>query len=442
MGFKVAQSAFTRNAWLAFLAASGYLHIIMATTLCIFEDAEYAQLLPLAYLRPTWDLRCGILTLGEKIERAFPEMKIRFFCRGFLEEVVWERQPSREVNTPLTGESLFVNGRVLADSAFAQCVRDMDRNTLCVHGSTIVAALVDEQTARHLQFDSSSLPDFSALAHLPRRETAQPLISFPWDLVNNNGSQIVADFGILTSHDSVARHGTLYPGAHLLNPGAIAIGAQSSVKPGVVLDAENGPIFIGTGVRILPNAVIEGPAFIGDGSLIKVGAKIYEHTSIGPVCKVGGEVEASIIHGYANKQHDGFLGHAYLSPWVNLGADTNNSDLKNNYGTVRVTINGREVDSGSLFAGLIMGDHAKSAINTMFNTGTVVGVGSNVFGGGFPPKYIPSFSWGGADGMTTYAIDKCIAVARKVMERRKKSLSPAEEAMLRNVFALTEAERK
>jgi len=413
----------------------------MTTTLCVFEDPGYTQLLPLVYLRPTWDLRCGILTLGEKIERAFPGKSTQFSCRDYLADLVREQYPERTVNAPLAGECLLINGRVLADASFAQWLQGVEQDTLCVRGSIVVAAKLSAVFARRLQLDSSSLLDFSGLSQLRRRECTQPAISYPWDLVNNNGAQIITDFGILTSGSPITRHGTVYPGAHLMTPDAIALGPQSSIKPGVVLDAENGPIMIGANVRILPNAVIEGPAYIGDGSLIKVGAKIYEHTSIGPVCKVGGEVEASIIHAYSNKQHDGFLGHAYLSPWVNLGADTNNSDLKNNYSTVRVKIHGREVDSGSLFAGLIMGDHAKSAINTMFNTGTVVGVGSNVFGGGFPPKDIPSFSWGGAEEMTTYDIDKCIAVARKVMERRKKSLTPVEETVLRKVFALTEQER-
>jgi UDP-N-acetylglucosamine diphosphorylase/glucosamine-1-phosphate N-acetyltransferase len=213
------------------------------------------------------------------------------------------------------------------------------------------------------------------------------------------------------------------------------------VKPGVVLDAEGGPIYIGKKAKVFPNAVIEGPAFIGDGSMIKIGAKIYENTSIGEVCKVGGEVEGSIIHSYSNKQHDGFLGHAYLGMWVNLGADTNNSDLKNNYGSVRVMINGEEVNSGSMFVGLTMGDHSKAGINTMFNTGTVVGVSSNVFGAGFPPKYIPSFAWGGAEGIETYDIARALEVAQRVMGRRKMQLSGAEEKVLREVFALTARER-
>lgn len=413
----------------------------MAHTLCIFEDPEYAQLLPLVYLRPTWDLRCGILTLGEKIERAFPQREIHLLCRGSLADLVREQHPERTVNAALNGEVLFINGRVLANADFARELAAVPVDTICVSGSAVVAARLSAQSVQQLHVDRSQLPDFSGLRHLPRRESTRPLIRYPWDLVNNNGGQIVADYESSIEHGAAARQGTVYPGSHLLNPDAIAIGMASGIKPGVVLDAESGPIVIGKNVRILPNAVIEGPAYIGDGSLIKVGAKIYENTSIGPVCKVGGEVEASIIHGYSNKQHDGFLGHAYLCPWVNLGADTNNSDLKNNYGSVRVTINGRELDSGSLFAGVIVGDHAKSAINTMFNTGTVVGVGSNVFGGGFPPKYIPSFSWGGAEGMTTYDIEKCIAVARTVMGRRKKPLTAAEENVLRTVFALTAHER-
>jgi UDP-N-acetylglucosamine diphosphorylase/glucosamine-1-phosphate N-acetyltransferase len=159
------------------------------------------------------------------------------------------------------------------------------------------------------------------------------------------------------------------------------------------------------------------------------------------MCKVGGEVEGAIIHSFSNKQHDGFLGHAYLGMWVNLGADTNNSDLKNNYGTVKVVIDGTQVDTGSMFMGLVMGDHSKSSINSMFNTGTVVGVSSNVFGSGFPPKSVPSFAWGGSEGMTTYEIERALDVARRVMGRRKVELTKAEEAVLRSVFEQTKNAR-
>jgi UDP-N-acetylglucosamine diphosphorylase/glucosamine-1-phosphate N-acetyltransferase len=267
------------------------------------------------------------------------------------------------------------------------------------------------------------------------------MISYPWDLVNLNGAEIVADFALLAPEKEKRMRGTVYEGAHLVNPGNIVIGEGSKVKPGVVLDAEGGPIWIGNNVTVFPNAVIEGPAFVGDRSLVKVGAKIYENTSIGPVCKVGGEVEGAVIHSYSNKQHDGFLGHAYLGMWVNLGADTNNSDLKNNYGNVKLVIDGETVDSGSMFMGLVMGDHSKSSINSMFNTGTVVGVSSNIFGSGFPPKSVPSFAWGGAEGLKTYDLEKALEVARRVMGRRKMALSGAEEKVLRAVFELTKKER-
>jgi UDP-N-acetylglucosamine diphosphorylase/glucosamine-1-phosphate N-acetyltransferase len=277
---------------------------------------------------------------------------------------------------------------------------------------------------------------------LEKEEVDVQMIRYPWDLVSNNGKQIVADARLLTRGTSGKRiRGKVYPGAMLINRKNIFIDTGATIKPGVVLDAENGPVHIGKNVTVFPNATIEGPAFVGDGSLIKIGAKIYENTSIGEMCKVGGEVEASIIHSYSNKQHDGFLGHAYLGMWVNLGADTNNSDLKNNYGTVKVYINGEPVDSGSMFVGLTMGDHSKAGINTMFNTGTVVGVSCNVFGSGFPPKYIPSFSWGGAEGLTLYDPDKSIGVARRVMARRKVELKEADERLFRKVFELTEKER-
>ncbi len=413
----------------------------MTTTLCIFEDGQYANLLPLAALRPVWDLRCGILTLGQKIEHSWPGSKVRLACRSYLAPLMQEEHPDRPLNAPATGSCLFVNGRVLANAVLARHIIPEGPDTVFVHNHTIVAVRASEQTLRGLGTDADGLPDLAALTALPRVDVACTLIRYPWDLVNANGGAITDDAALIAGNAPHLEGVKLYDGAHLVNPGAITVGRGSIIKPGAVLDAEKGPIVIGANVRIFPNAVIEGPAFVGGGSLIKIGAKIYENTSIGPMCKVGGEVEGSILHGFANKQHDGFLGHAYLCPWVNLGADTNNSDLKNNYGSVRVTINGTEVDSGSLFAGVIMGDHAKSAINTMFNTGTVVGVGSNVFGAGFPPKYIPAFSWGGAEGIETYAIDKCIDVARKVMLRRNQTLTSAGEALLRHVFTLTQDER-
>jgi UDP-N-acetylglucosamine diphosphorylase/glucosamine-1-phosphate N-acetyltransferase len=414
----------------------------MTTSICIVEDQAVNQFFPLTYLRPVYDLRCGIATLRQKIERAYPNTPVVLQCRTMLADVVRQQNPHTPVNMPPAGSCLFLNGRILARSDMASQIAPEGQDCVYVHGTEFVAARVSGPLLKQLFVaprDAFGLTDFGGL---PRQEVAVEMVHYPWDLVNKNGEQIQADYRALDLRGKPRNAGTLYPGAHVLNPNDVVIGEGAKIKPGVVLDAEQGPIVIGAHARIFPQAVIEGPAWIGDNTLIKIGAKIYENTSIGPVCKVGGEVEGSIIHAYANKQHDGFLGHAYLCPWVNLGADTNNSDLKNNYGNVRVTIDGKALDSGSLFVGLIMGDHAKSGINTMFNTGTVVGVGSNVFGAGFPPKAVPSFSWGGAEGLVTYDLEKCLAVARRVVGRRKMTLTDPEEQALRAVFAMTAKDRK
>jgi UDP-N-acetylglucosamine diphosphorylase/glucosamine-1-phosphate N-acetyltransferase len=403
----------------------------MTESLCIFEGVLYERLQPLVYMRPTWDLRCGIFTIREKIQRCYPGVPLHLHCRTYI-----------AVNTVNAGSCLFVNGRVLADEGFAAQVPLQGEDTLYVDGESIVAARVSGSKLARLRNRLTGVFDYPDFDGLIRKEVKVTMVRYPWDLVANNGAQIRSDFAALTAGMSAKITGKVYDGVHLLNPDAICIDAGAKVKPGVVLDAEGGPIYIAKNAKIFPNATIEGPAYIGEGSMIKIGAKIYEDTSIGPVCKVGGEVEASIIHSYSNKQHDGFLGHAYLCKWVNLGADTNNSDLKNNYSSVRVYINGEEIDSGSTFVGLTMGDHSKSAINTMFNTGTVVGVSSNVFGGGFPPKYLPSFSWGGAEALTTYDLTRSLEVARRVMGRRKVVMSAAEETLFRTVFELTSEERR
>ena len=412
--------------------------------ICIFEGIYYSRLLPLVYTRPTYELRCGILTLKDKILRHFPGSKVTLHCRNYLAEYLSENYPQYEINyISSEDECLFINGRVLADNDFLEKV-DLDNPNDClyVNGEYIVAAKVSGSKLNDLKnslHDLFTLSDFDGLF---KQQVDVKLINYPWDLVNNNAEQIEKDFEYLVKSKEKKINGTIYDGAHLLNKDYIFIDEGTKIKPGVVLDAENGPIYIGKNVTIFPNAVIEGPAFIGDKSQIKISAKIYEGTSIGEVCKVGGEVENSIIHSHSNKQHEGFLGHSYLGKWVNIGADTNNSDLKNNYGSVKVYINGELVDSGSQFVGLTMGDHSKTGINTMFNTGTVVGVSCNIYGSGIPPKYVPSFSWGGADMLTTYDLERSLEVAKRVMARRNITMSQAEEKLLRKVFDLTREERR
>ncbi|MEW5800081.1 MAG: GlmU family protein [Bacteroidota bacterium] len=417
----------------------------MAPQICLFEDTHHSDLFPLVYFRPTFNLRCGILSLKEKVQYIYPKAEIALHCRSYLADYMRLRNPGLSVNI-LSGESvLFINGRTVVDEQFAkQIPLQGHNNVVYVNEGRIVAARVGgrhlKQLKNHLN-NTLSLSDFDGLKVVKVDATT---ISYPWELIKHNGEQLRADFKLLTKKQSAKKKKyEKYPGVYLLNEKNIFIDSGTVIKPGVVIDAEEGPVYIGKNVTIMPFSNIVGPAYIGDHSIVKAGAKIYHDTSIGPVCKVGGEIEASILHSYSNKQHDGFLGHSYLGAWVNCGAGTVTSDLKNNYGSVKVYVNGEPIDSGMQFVGVTIGDHSKTAINSTFNTGTVIGVSSNIFGTGFPPKYVPSFSWGAAgETFTTYNADKAINVARKVMIRRNIVLTDSEEILFRTIFDLTSNERR
>ena len=413
----------------------------MGGKICIFEDQGWVNLSPLTLTRPAYELRCGMSSLKEKILRQFPGKEVILHCRDYLADAVAEENSGFQVNELPSDSCLFINGRVLADSDLVKKI-DPNREGVYMKGEIVVASLLRGKSLepiRRRMGQPLSRQDFSGLTDNVRQIEAK-LIDYPWDLIRENASRIEEEFQLLAQGGEIL--GKIYENVCLIEKGNIYIGKDSKIKPGVVLDAEEGPIYIGEGVEVFPNATIQGPAFIGDGSKIKIGAKICEGTSIGEVCKVGGEVEETIIHSYSNKQHEGFLGHSYLGMWINLGADTNNSDLKNNYSTVKVYLNGQLVDTGSLFVGLFMGDHSKSGINTMFNTGTVVGVMSNVFGGDYPPKFIPSFAWGGSQGLVEHDLERALDTARRVMGRRDRELTPAQEKVLRKVFELTKPERE
>jgi UDP-N-acetylglucosamine diphosphorylase/glucosamine-1-phosphate N-acetyltransferase len=417
----------------------------MPTQICIFEDNYYSRFLPLVYFRPVYNLKCGIFSLREKIQRWYRGVPIALHCRPYLADSLRRQDPKTSVNEFSSKEYLFVNGRVIADGKFVKSIPAKgDADTLYVHGEHIVAARVPgEKTARwnNRMPDVFSMSDFEGMK---RKEVDVKMVNYPWDLVNNNGAQLRADWAVLSKAIKGKKvKGKLSAGVHLINKDEIIIGDGSIVKPGVVIDAEEGPVHIGANVAVLPQTTIIGPVSIGDGSIIKAGTRIYEDTTIGAMCKIGGEVEASIIHGYSNKQHDGFLGHSYLGEWVNLGAGTTNSDLKNNYGSVKVIINGELIDSGSQFVGVSIGDHTKTAINSVFNTGTVVGAACNIFGRGLPPRYVPSFSWGASgETFTTYDLARAIEAARRVMSRRAITLSDTDAALFKNVFDLTNDERR
>jgi UDP-N-acetylglucosamine diphosphorylase/glucosamine-1-phosphate N-acetyltransferase len=410
----------------------------MSIPICIFEDNYYSRLFPLSLTRPVYDLRCGIFTLKEKIRRQFPQSPVYLYCRNYLAQIVQDENRNAKVNELDTDHCLFINGRTLADSNFSKKI-EFTKERYYVNNGQLVAAYLRGGNLQNLR--NIVEKDFKPAnaSQIEQLEIDVKCINYLWDLVGENLNQIERDFSDINAGGQILGNVSDY--AIMLNSKNIHVGANSEIKPGAILDAAEGPIFIGENVTIMSNAVIEGPAFIGDNSTIKIGAKIYEGTSIGEVCKIGGEVEESIVHSHSNKQHEGFLGHAYLGQWVNLGADTNNSDLKNNYGSVKVYVDGNWVDSRSQFVGLFMGDHSKSGINTMFNTGTVVGMMSNVFGAGFPPKVIPSFAWGGREGFVEYELEKALDTARRVMARRQIKMSSDYEKLLRHIFDLTKSER-
>ncbi len=415
----------------------------MSKGLLIFEDEFQNNLNPLTYTRPIYDLRCGILTLKEKIEKRFTDYNIILHTRDYLVNFAKRNYADRAVNTidNSIDKLLIVNGAVLVDDNFSNMLKKEDGDIVLTKGKQLVAAILSSKNINIVKNQLNSLFTLKTFSGIKSKEIDVNLISYPWNLVHKNGEQISKDFDLIVDRNKELITGKIYEGVHMLNEKNIFVGEGARIKPGAILDAEEGPIFIDKNATVFPNTVIQGPTSVGENALIKIGAKIYGDTTIGPVCKISGEIGESILHSYSNKQHNGFLGHSYLGCWVNIGAGTNNSDLKNNYGNVRVTINDIEIDTGEVMAGLIMGDHAKSGIDTMFNTGTVVGVSSNVFGTGFPPKYIPSFSWGGAEGFTTFKFNKAIDVAKKVMSRRNVTMTNDEIKILEKVFEYTKQER-
>lgn len=413
----------------------------MALHICLFEDEFHSRLFPLVYFRPVYNLRCGIFSLREKVQHAYPKAKLLLHCRPYLADVMRLRYPQFSVNWLPNESILFINGRAIVDKKFAKNIPLNGDDVVYCKGNTIVAARVSGETIKNIQKRLNNSLSLSDFAGIKMQEIDATVIDYPWDLIKHNGEQIRADFAVAKKTSNGVKM-KKYNAVYLLNSKEIKIGEGAIIKPSVVIDAEDGPVYIGKNVTIMPFSVITGPAYIGNNTIIKAGAKIYHNTSIGPMCKVGGEVEDSIIHSYSNKQHDGFLGHSYLGSWVNLGAGTTTSDLKNNYSTVKVEINGKALDTGMQFVGLIMGDHSKTAINSAINTGTIAGVSSNIFGLGFPPKFIPSFAWGGAELFTTYSLNKALDVARKVMARRKINLSEAEEQLFKAIFDCTNEERR
>jgi len=389
----------------------------------IYEDQATLDLEPIVLTRPSFDLRCGAFTFLERVQRLFPEARFSLFVRDELVEVITSRFSEMDVNPSIIERGLWLKGPVLWEKEKLSVVQE-EGTILTSNGEMVAALLTAEQGTQWLSEGGPLLGE--PTKKLKRVEVEVSVFHYLWDCVNLNGEAIISDGGKFTFNAGLDG---LPDGVHLVNPMGISLGDDCSIKPGAVFDAENGPIIIGDGVTILSHTYLQGPLFIGNSCLIKAGTRIYGGTSIGPGCKVGGEIAESIFQSWSNKQHDGFIGHAYIGEWVNLGAGTNNSDLKNNYADVQVKVNGQTVNTGSPFVGLFIGDHSKSGINTMFNTGTSIGPGVNVVGYGYPSAKILPLSWSINGKIRRYDFDKFCETARIVKERRGKVFKPEEERL-------------
>lgn len=391
----------------------------------ILFDNNRENLLPLTFTRPVSELRVGILTIREKWEKMLG-LKASHYTTSYL---------SVKYPTKLSALNILVNGSILPTAALCNYIMDeLPANTLLMKNGKPIVLKTTQQTAEGFLTGKESISTVLE-TNLDFVE-----INYPWDIFRRNGIALAADYDLLTKSRTSQK---LSPTNRVIgDPSQLFIEEGAWAECGI-FNVENGPIYIGKNAKILEGAIIRGGLALCEAATIKMGTKIYGSTTIGPYSKIGGEVNNSVIIGYSNKGHDGFLGNSVIGEWCNLGADTNNSNLKNNYGEVRVWNYLQEAfhRTGLQFCGLIMGDHSKSGINTMFNTGTVVGVSSNIFGGDFPRKFVPSFSWGSNKGFTTYKINKAMETAERVMERRQIELDAVERDILTYIFKKTDQYR-
>ncbi|HZT80011.1 MAG TPA: putative sugar nucleotidyl transferase, partial [Gemmataceae bacterium] len=351
---------------------------------CLFEDAAVAGLEPLALTRPAFDLICGLTSLGDKQLRAFRPASVGAVVRPHLADLVRQSHPGVAVNDAdwlRAGPLVLVNARWLPP---AEAVRDRGEPGVALVGDEVAYAVLTAEQARHYPWDGPEDGLEGWKATLPQRTAGGRLVRHLWELVHLNGEQIARDF-------TPGRPAPPPPGVALVGPAErLRVDAGARVEPMVVADTTAGPVVIAAGAVVSAFTRLEGPCYVGPGTHV-LGAQVRAGTTLGPSCRVGGEVEASIIQGHSNKYHDGFLGHAYVGEWVNLGAGTSNSDLRNDYGEVRVMVNGRLVATGQTKVGCFLGDHTKTGLGTLLNTGTNAGIFGNLLPGGLLPRYLPSF---------------------------------------------------
>jgi UDP-N-acetylglucosamine diphosphorylase/glucosamine-1-phosphate N-acetyltransferase len=410
----------------------------MTLKVVFFEDDSYSQFYPLTYLRPVYNLRAGITPLVERVRRYFGDVEIALTAREQVAPLVTEASSDYPVNIlkKPDGAVLFLNGRVRDYGDLPDLVKGARVSTIFRNGDETVAVYLDRvllEKAPSVGTQVEYQDVFNQQTHLlASAETRATLYNYCWEIMADIEKEIEADFEYLKPEVMSAASQSVPAGVNVVCPERIHVGQATLLRPGAILDASEGPIFIGNSCRIDAQAAIYGPCYIGDYSVVVAGKIVG--SSIGSTCRVGGEIEESIFHSYVNKYHAGFIGHSYVGPWVNFGAMTTNSDLKNNYSPIRAQLNGKEIDTGSIKVGSFIGDHSKFGIGTLLNTGINIGLCCNIFGGTLvTDKEVPSFRWGSSGGWAEYQIEKAIKTARLAMERRQQPLSDRQETVLREV---------
>jgi UDP-N-acetylglucosamine diphosphorylase/glucosamine-1-phosphate N-acetyltransferase len=390
----------------------------------LFDGPARHQFLPFTHTRPVADIRCGIFTLRERWE----------FLLGTTTGTLTATYLQQAFPSHIDTDQVYINGALFASALLAEAVKNLHMGEALWQGEKLIAF----RTAEAVEHKQEA--EFAASLTKTVFADGFHQLEKVWDIFSGNERAIKEDFEMITH----GRQSQILPDyVTALNRNNIFVEPGAKIYP-CIINADAGPVYIGKDAEVMEGSIIRGSFALGEHAVLKMGAKVYGGTTIGPGCKVGGEISNVVFFANSNKGHDGFLGNAIIGEWCNLGADTNCSNLKNNYDEVKIwdEHENKSVKTGLQFCGLIMGDHSKCGINTMFNTGTVAGVSCNIYGGGFPEKFVPSFSWGGSDGMVTYTLDKALNTANKMMIRRNKELSRAEVQVLHHIFEQTQKQRE
>ena len=381
----------------------------------LFDGPARTALLPFTYTRPVADIRIGILTIREKWEKHLGST-----TTTLTEEYLSDKYPMVELE-----ENVMINASYLPNENLVEIISNLKSNQAVFKGNAVIAFFTND-SQEEVDFDQYEIIEFTDDCLT---------VEHTWDIFAKNDAAIREDFALLTEDRTSQR---ISKTVNVISPENIFV-EEGAKMEFVTLNASTGPIYIGKNAEIMEGSVIRGTFALCDEAQVKLATKVYGATTVGPHCRIGGEINNSVLFGYSNKGHDGFLGNSVLGEWCNIGADSNNSNLKNNYEEVKLWSFETEsfTKTGLQFCGLMMGDHSKCGINTMFNTGTVVGVSANIFGSGFPRNFVPSFSWGGASGLVTYQTHKAFEVAKIVMDRRHVVFTDQDKSILEHVFELS-----